>query len=156
MDDQLTTILSLAFHTPIKYKSRIINKSRNMLIDASTTFNFDPSMSFHSTATSDISTFRMLDRTNNSISNAQRSICIAWKSILADYFVNSLNPHWVSSALTPHTTLFMNLKTLETNFLWNFLSTFPSYKWAREPTTIRRGCFFSSFISFSFLYTLSN
>jgi len=59
-------------------------------------------------------------------------------SNFAPYFVNSLNPHWVSLVLIPKSTVMIALKKNDTNCLWNFLYTFPLYYTLLEPTTIFR------------------
>ncbi len=67
-------------------------------------------------------------------------MCKVSKSCLADYFVNSLNPHWVSWVLMPNKTVMMNLKTALMNRLWNFLWTLPSsYICLLDPTVIAKG-----------------
>lgn len=112
-----------------------------MLKDASITFSFDPSTSFHYTGTSPILILNILHSTKSSISNAHLSMWSTSNNCFADYFVNSLNPHWVSSVLIPHTTFFTKPKTADTIFLWNFLSTLAYYsKCLRDPTIIISGC----------------
>ena len=111
-----------------------------MFTEASKTFNFEPSTSLHYTGTYAVSILNLLHKKNNSTSKANLSMCNVLKSCFADYFVNNLNPHWVSLVLMPNKTVIMKLKTPLISFLWNFLYTFPySYMCFLEPTTIAKG-----------------
>jgi hypothetical protein len=83
-------------------------------------------------------------------------MCKVWKSCLADYFVNSLNPHWVSFVLIPNNTVIISLKTPLMNLRWNFLYTFPYYyRWRLDPTTIASGWLLDLTIYYNFVDTLS-
>lgn len=118
---------SVFFQSPSKYSNRIMRTSLNIFTEASITFNFEPSTSFHSTGTSPIEILKILHKTNSYISKAHLYMWRILKSMPADYFVKSLNPHWVSFVFTPHTMLLMNPKTPEINYRWNFLYTFDYY-----------------------------
>lgn len=125
-----------------------------MLTEASKTLSFEPSTSLHSTGTSAVSILNLLQRKNNSTSNANLSIWSVSKSCFAAYLVNSLNPHWVSWVFMPNNTVMINLKTALTNLLWNFLWTLPSSsKCLLEPTTIAKGWPFYFTIYSSFCQT---
>lgn len=83
-------------------------------------------------------------------------MCKVWKSSWADYFVNSLKPHWVSLVFMPKSTVIIILKIALTSLRWNFLYTFPYYYYCRlDPTVITSGCCFCFTISSSFAHTLS-
>ena len=83
-------------------------------------------------------------------------MCKVWKSNLADYFVNSLNPHWVSFVLIPNRTVIISLNTALINLRWNFLYTFPYYYiWRLDPTTIASGWLLVLTIYYNFDHTLS-
>ncbi len=74
-----------------------------------------------------------------------------------DYFVNNLNPHWVSYVFTPHIIFFMNPNTADTILRCIFRYTFDYYsRCLREPTTMIRGCLTLFYISSIFLYILPN
>lgn len=83
-----------------------------------------------------------------------------WRTLnntLDDYFVNSLNPHWVSYVLTPHIIFFMNPNTADTILRCNLRYTFDYYyRCLREPTTMMRGCFTFYSISSILVYILPN
>lgn len=157
MQPHSITTRSEVFQSPVKYRNLIMSTSRNIFTDASITFNLDPSTSFHWTGTYPISTLNIVLNTNSSMSNAHLSICKGLNSILADSLVKSLNPHWVSSDFTPHTTFLIKPKTADTSFRWNFRSTFDySSRWLRDPTTIISGWPTFCLISYNFFRILIN
>lgn len=77
-------------------------------------------------------------------------MCKVSNKILADYLVNSLNPHWVSWVFIPKRTVMTNLNTALMNRRWNFRWTLPYYyMWRLEPTVITKGwpVYFTSYYS---------
>lgn len=149
--------MSLNFQSRSKYNILIKTISLSIDIEASTTFNLDPSTSLHYTGISAVWYLNLLQIMKSSISKAHLSKWRVSKSLLADSFVKSLNPHWVSFVLIPQIIVMRNLKTPAMNFLINFLSTlFYSLKWCLEPTTMIKGWWNSACNYSIFFFTLSN